>query len=378
MSFPFNAKVSDIETFAEGTTNWVIRRYDGQKRASGETNETWVRMNSDDIIKAGEGYIIQGSRYIDNNWQAGSAFRINAINDAKKNNIFNTADAMVYLNEYESEFAHNRSLNLIGNPYPCYYDTRFMDFKAPITVWNMRDNTYTAYSPSDDSYILCPGEAFFVQRPVDNGVINFAKEGRQTNRSVRAIEAPAKAFSQNTSNRIIANITVSDGMNTDRTRVVLNDNAAMEYEMDKDATKFMSSVVSVPQIFTSMNGINYAINERPVADGVVALNLRIGKDGLYSISLSELFNGNVVRLEDKAEGKIVTLSVNTEYTFFAKSGDCTGRFLLHFSDETTGIGEINSNIKENNTFYSIQGIKVATPLQKGVYIQNGKKVMINK
>lgn len=380
VSFPFNAKVSDIETFAEGTTNWVIRRYDGQKRASGETNETWVRMNSDDVIKAGEGYIIQGSRYIDNNWQECSAFRIKAINDAKKNNIFNTADAMVYLNEYESEFAHNRSWNLIGNPYPCYYDTRFMDFKAPITVWNMRDNTYTAYSPSDDSYILCPGEAFFVQRPVDNGVINFAKEGRQTNRSVRAIEAPvmAKTFSQNTTNRIIANITISDGMNTDRTRVVLNDNATMEYEMDKDATKFMSSVVSVPQIFTSMNGINYAINERPVADGVVALNLRIGKDGLYRISLSKLSNGSGVRLEDKAEGKIVTLSVNTEYTFFAKSGDCTGRFLLHFSDETTGIGEINSNIKENNTFYSIQGIKVATPLQKGVYIQNGKKVMINK
>lgn len=380
VSFPFNAKVSDIETFADGTTNWVIRRYDGQKRASGETNETWVRMNSEDVIKAGEGYIIQGSRYIDNNWQECSAFRIKAINDAKKNNIFNTADAMVYLNEYESEFAHNRSWNLIGNPYPCYYDTRFMDFKAPITVWNMRDNTYTAYSPSDDSYILCPGEAFFVQRPVDNGVINFAKEGRQTNRSVRAIEAPvmARTFSQNTTNRIIANITISDGMNTDRTRVVLNDNATMEYEMDKDATKFMSSVVSVPQIFTSMNGINYAINERPVADGVVALNLRIGKDGLYRISLSKLSNGSGVRLEDKAEGKIVTLSVNTEYTFFAKSGDCTGRFLLHFSDETTGIGEINSDIKKNNTFYSIQGIKVATPLQKGVYIQNGKKVMINK
>lgn len=380
VSFPFNVKVSDIETIADGTTNWVIRKYDGQKRASGETSETWVRLTGDDVLNAGEGYIIQGSRYVGNNWQDYSGFRMNAVNDAKKNNIFNSADATVSLNEYESEFAHNRSWNLIGNPYPCYYDTRFMDFNAPITVWNIRDNTYTAYSPSDDSYVLCPGEAFFVQRPVDNGIINFAKEGRQTNRSARAMEAPAraKASSQNTNNRVIVNVTISDGENTDRTRIVLNDNAAMDYEMDKDATKFMSSDISVPQIFTSNNGINYAINERPISDGLASLNLHIGKDGLYSISLPETVNGCIVRLEDKKEGKIVTLSADADYTFSAKSGDCTGRFLLHFSDETTGIDDINSSVEENSTFYSIQGVKVTSPSQKGVYIQNGKKVMINK
>lgn len=380
VSFPFNVKVSDIETIADGTTNWVVRKYDGQKRASGETSETWSRLTSDDVLNAGEGYIIQGSRYIGNNWQEHSGFRMHAINDSKKNNIFNSADATVTMNEYESEFAHNRSWNLIGNPYPCYYDTRFMDFNAPITVWNMRDNTYTAYSPSDDSYILCPGEAFFVQRPIDNGTINFAKEGRQTNRSVRTINAPAraKAFAQYSTNRIIANVTISDGENTDRTRVVLNDNATMDYEMDKDATKFMSSDPSVPQIFTSKNGINYAINERPISDGVVSLNLHIGKDGFYSISLPETVDGYNVILEDKIEGKMITLTADTEYTFSAKSGDCTGRFLLHFSDETTGIDEINSTIKDNSSFYSIQGIKVTTSSQKGVYIQNGKKIMINK
>lgn len=380
ISFQFNVKVSDIETFADGTTNWVIRRYDGQKRASGEMNDTWVRMTADDILNAGEGYIIQSSRYVDNNWQEGSGFRMNAINDAKKNNIFNSTDATISLNEYESEFAHNRSWNLVGNPYPCYYDTRFMDFNAPITVWNMNNNTYTAYSPSDDSYILCPGEAFFVQRPVDNGIINFAKEGRQTNRSVRALESPAraKAFSQNMCNRVIANITISDGDNTDRTRVVLNDNATMDYEMDKDATKFMSSDITVPQIFTSTSGINYAINERPVSDGLVPLNLHIGKGGLQSISLPEAVNGYTVMLEDKAEGKIITLTAGEEYTFSSNSGDCYGRFVLHFASETTGIDNINSDLQKNSAIYSIQGVKVSTPSQKGIYIQNHKKVLINK
>lgn len=380
VSFPFNVKVSEIETISDGTTNWVIRKYDGQKRASGETNETWVRLTANDILEAGVGYIIQGSRYIDNSWQEYSGFRMKSVNDAKKNLIFNSENAKVTLNEYESEFAHNRSWNLVGNPYPCYYDTRFMEFDAPITVWNINNNTYTAYSPSDDSYILCPGEAFFVQRPVDNGNIDFAKEGRQTNRNVRTLEplAKAKTFLQSISNRIIANIIVSDGENTDRTRVVLNECASLDYEMDKDATKFMSSDNSVPQIFTSMNGINYAINERPISEGVVPLNLRVGKDGLYSISLSEAVDDCTVSLEDMIEGKTIVLNADTEYTFSAKSGVCNDRFLLHFSDRVTGIDEIMSNTKGNMSIYSIQGIEVLTPSQRGVYIQGGKKIMINK
>ena len=179
-------------------------------------------------------------------------------------------------------------------------------------------------------------------------------------------------------NRVIANITISDGDNTDRTRVVLNDNATMDYEMDKDATKFMSSDITVPQIFTSTSGINYAINERPVSDGLVPLNLHIGKGGLQSISLPEAVNGYTVMLEDKAEGKIITLTAGEEYTFSSNSGDCYGRFVLHFASETTGIDNINSDLQKNSAIYSIQGVKVSTPSQKGIYIQNHKKVLINK
>ena len=208
LTLPFDVKMSDIEAYGDGTTNWVVRKYDGQKRANGETADTWVKLDSNDVLNAGEGYILQSSRYIGNNWQDASLFHMNAVNNTNKNNIFRTTDVIVTLNEYESEFAHNRSWNLIGNPYPCYYDTRFMDFEAPITVWNMRSSTYEAYSPSDDSYILCPGEAFFVQRPVANGNIVFSKDGRQTNRDVRALESNARAniVSRNTATRTIINL----------------------------------------------------------------------------------------------------------------------------------------------------------------------------
>lgn len=382
ISLPFDVKVSDILTLSDGTTNWVIRKYDGQKRANGETAETWLKLTSDDILNAYEGYIIQGSRYVDGYWQEGSGFCMKAVNNANKNNIFRTTDITVTLNEYESEFAHNRSWNLIGNPYPCYYDTRFMDFEAPITVWNMRNSTYEAYSPADDSYILCPGEAFFVQRPISNGNIVFNKDGRQTNRDVRVIEAPARANLRSTSatspNRTIVNLSLSDGNSTDRTRIVLNNHAMLQYEMDKDASKFMSTDATVPQIYTSSEGVNYAINERPCSDGIVNLGVYAGSEGLYTIALASDVEGYSVVLEDKAMNKSVGLSADNEYTFSTEAGTYSNRFVLHFNNGTTGFDGIPASVEDNTTIYSIDGIKMETPSKNDIYIQNGKIIMLDK
>jgi len=377
ITMPFDVKVSDIETFCDGSTNWVIRKYDGQKRANGETTGTWVKLGNEDILNAGEGYIIQSSRYIGTNWQDYSGIRMKAINNACKNNIFRTSDATVALNEYESEFAHNRSWNLIGNPYPCYYDTRFMDFEAPITVWNMRNNTYEAYSPSDDSYILCPGEAFFVQQPVDKASIVFSKDGRQTNRNVRIIEAAARRVA-NVSPRTIVNICLSNENNADHTRIVLNENATLQYEMDKDASKFMSTDATVPQLFTTAEGVNYAINERPFADGNVNLCAYIGTEGIYTISLSNNMNGCNIVLEDKTENKRVVLTNDNSYTFSAEAGTYTNRFVLHFGTDANGVDDVRSSANDDATIYSVEGIKMNNPTKKGIYIQNGKKIMLNK
>lgn len=382
LTLPFDVKVSEILPFSEGTTNWVIRKYDGQKRANNETSNTWVKMTADDVLNAYEGFIIQGSRYIGNNSTEGSGFSMKAINNSNKNNIFRADDVVVTLNEYPSEFAHNRSWNLVGNPYPCYYDTRFMDFEAPITVWNMRNDTYEAYSPVDDSYILCPGEAFFVQCPINKDNIAFSKDGRQTNRDIRAIEVPVRTNVRraNTSNapRTIVNLSITNGNDTDRTRIVLNNDASMQYEMDKDACKFMSTDAAVPQIFTLGESVNYAINERPLADGKINLCTYIGIEGLYTIELLNKVKGFNVVLEDKALNKNVILNGENGYTFFAGAGTYTSRFVIHFYNETTSIENTPTNVKEKAVIYSIEGVKMATPTKKGIYIQNGNKIMLYK
>ena len=378
ISFPYNVKMSEIAPIAEGTTNWVVRRYDGEKRAAGETSSTWVRLGSDDILEAGKGYILQSSRYIGNNWQEYSGFKVPAIDDAHKNDIFLADNAVVKLNEYESEFAHNRSWNLIGNPYPCYYDTRFMDFDAPITVWNMNNNTYTAYSPADDSCVRLPGEAFFVQRPVDSESITFSKEGRQTNRTARTIEASAQSRAAAlTTPRTVINLTLSDDTSTDRTRVVVNEAATMDYEISRDANKFFSLDPTTPQLYSVNGDIEYAINERPMNDGKFQIMARITTDGIYTIALGNTVEGYEVILEDNTTGKRTVLN-KENYVFNVEQGNTLCQFTLYLQPiAPTGIDGIEDADNTNGeNLYRIDGIKAEGSARGGLYIKGNKKVII--
>lgn len=383
ISVPFNVKVSDVVAQLSGVNNWVIRKYDGQKRAWGMMDSTWVKMKPEDILKAGEGYIVQTSRNSSDYYErfrAYSMYKMRAVDDECKNKLFASGDVDVQLKSYPSEFDFNRGWNLIGNPYPCYYDTRMMEFDAPITVWNMAHSTYDAYSPLDDAFVLYPGQAFFVQCPMNATSIHFRAEGRQVDREVATGDSVSMAAPRallNNGNRVVVNLSLSNGKLEDKTRVVFNEDATFNYEMDKDATKFMSMESAVSQLYSTQNGVNYAINERPFGNGVVELISAIKADGLYTISLHNTVADYRVVLVDKLLGKRVDLSEMHEYTFSASTKDADERFLLMFVNESTSIEDIDVDaLSEDAAIYTLQGIKVEHPVQPGVYIKNGKKFIV--
>lgn len=196
VSFPFDVKVSDIVP-VDSTTSWVIRGHSGAERAAGNAAAVWQNLSADDVLQAGKGYIMQCYKPNDKNGNYYAAqFTVRPLTTTvNRQQIFNADNRTVALEEHLAEFEHNRSWNLIGNPYPSYFDTRFLDFGAPFMVWNSNNQNYEAYSPVDDSYILAPAEAFFVQRPVDQESITFLKDGRQTDRYARTLveEEPASA-----------------------------------------------------------------------------------------------------------------------------------------------------------------------------------------
>lgn len=176
---------------------------------------------------------------------------------------------------------------------------------------------------------------------------------------------------------------LTDGTNSDRTRFVLNPRASMDYELTCDASKFFATDTALPQIYTIEQTVPMAINERPAGDGTVQIGIRMACDGEYTIS-SPRCNLKDIVLVDNETGNETSLADGESYTFTAKAGTDEHRFMLRVGG--TVITEINAtdamglgSLKA--AAYTLDGRKVvgfdghSTPLQKGVYIVNGKKIL---
>lgn len=328
ISFPFDVRVADIQV-PEGTY-WVIRKYSGADRAAARMDATWQNMTADSTLHAKEGYILQ----LTSQNESRVELTFPAVDNSNKNRYFAADDVQVPLSKYVAEFSHNRSWNLVGNPYPAYYDSRLIEHSGPITVWD--GDNYVAYSLEDDSYVLKPGEAFFVQRPDDEAAMVFAAEGRQldetaVSRTLARRLAPA--------GRTVVNLTLTGDSLADRTRVVLNDEASPAYELERDASKFMSSNPDAPQLYSQADGVRYAINERPAADGRVSLGASFGHDGRYTLALASCSDARTgVTLVDRQTGSETDLTRGA-YTFDALAGTADGRFELRLTSVPTAIDD---------------------------------------
>ncbi len=360
----FDVAISDIDV--SNNASYVFRYYDAQNRAVNGASGSWKNVDTD-VLKAGQGYIFHCNTACEVTFPANSAGKLK---------LFNTNDVTMTLNVNESSTTANRSWNYVGNPYPCYYDIYYMDFTAPITVWN--GSTYKAYSIADDEFVLRPMQSFFVQKPDAVDQIIFHKEGRQVTTDIVHGAASAPARKAVPANRFLFNLEIQSEGQSDETRVVINNLASLDYEISCDAAKFMSFDAGVPQIYTlDPSGNGYAINERPIDDGEVQLAYYAGREGIYTIHA--LRTDGEVWLYDADEDCSVNLT-KEDYVFesLKTSTANTSRFTLTFkagADNITGIDRLTDASSENDeTVYDLQGRKVNNP-GKGIFIQNGKKVM---
>ena len=348
-SFPFDINLADIKTPGK----YVFRKYNGSLRADQGTGG-WVDLASDETtLKQGVGYIFQTA-------QGGNlTLRVTKEKFGKldANNIVKD------LSSYPSADEQNASWNFIGNPQISYMDAASLGYDAPITYWN--GNSYEAVRPGDDEFALQPFQAFFVQKPVDVSNIEFKAEDRITkSESInKQNNARARRIGRGINpERLLINLTLSDGNHTDKTRVVFNDKKSQAYELDCDAAKF-AAISDAPQFYTiEAKAGNLAINERPM--GSVKLGFAAKKAGNFTISAKRM--DQPMLLQDNQTGATYDLTEG-DYQFASNAGTFENRFVLVPSRGTTGIADI---VKKT-------GINIM-PTDAGINLNgvNGKKVTI--
>ena len=362
LTFPYDVKVSDIIT--EGG-DWTICYYDGEARAQNDLGNTWKTVPYDSILHAGEGYI----------WHSTNGnYTVPAVRNDNRNLIFAKDTRYIQLIEHAASSTSNYGWNLIGNPYPCFYDTRFMDFTSPITVYN--GSSYAAYSPEDDSYILSPNQAFFVQCSAENNVVGFDAEGRQTNNTVRTLEtsAPARVHKANNERRVF-NLYLENEGYAEHTRFVINEKASLGYEISRDAAKFMSDDAAIQQLFTIEGSDRMAINERPLADGEVALGAYFGKASNYTIDIDTRVTDMEVILVDKYTGTETAL-LTEAYEFSTEAGTFTDRFVIRVKRTADITDAIETAPTEEVKVVALTGAISITNATAPVYVYNASGALV--
>lgn len=365
ITLPFDVKVSNITS--SGCSH-AVRYYDGATRATNGNSGNWKNYAADDVIPAGTGFIYQTSA---NCW---SDFV--AEDNATKNYVFSSNEFVKALDANPSEVNANKGWNLVGNPWLSYYNIHKLNFTAPITVWNTDSKTYSAYSIIDDDYAILPSQAFFVQCPDEVSSISFPIDGRQLTSVIESQSGARQPGWTPADERRLMDIELSNGEQGDKTRLVVNPQAKMDYETSCDASKFLSLDASVPQIYTIQDGEQMAINERPAGDGMIKLGVILPSDGTYTIK-SERNALTEAVLVDNENGTETNLAYNA-YTFSAPAGATDTRFELHLSAANiTGISNVKSTVSNETSskMYNLNGQRVSGN-KNGIYVVDGKKVIL--
>lgn len=369
ISLPFDIKVNEITNNSEA--RMAIRYYDGATRASEGVVGNWKDYAEDAVIEVGTGFIVQTS--------VATTLTFRALDNESKQNIVSNEEFKKALAANASERMSDNGWNLVGNPWQCYFNIHTLNFTAPITVYDVYNKTYAAYSIIDDDYAIRPNEAFFVQCPEGTELISFPQSGRQLT-SVITNQSAARPMYSQASNRQLIDITVSADKYTDKTRVVLNETSTLGYETSYDACKFMTMEAGVPQIYTiDSEETEYAINERPLDKGIVKLGVVVSTSGTHRISMPRNEAGSVILIDHKA-GVKHDLSKG-DYEFTAEAGTYNSRFTLNItSSSETGIKDAEmadgalecdgnnilvNGIKGNVSVYTVDGRKVAETYSNG-------------
>lgn len=408
----YDTNFDDMVSEIEGAPI-AIFRYDPTARAVGDLDGSWVRLHSGDMLRAGQGYLLKSVRLyegmLDESYNPYLNYTyLHQLSHNGGNNYFlSNSDITLPVSHASGEFIHNKNWNLIGQPYPAFLDIRGIDYDGPILLRNGYNNGsyWSAVSPLDDEVVLTPMQAFFVQVPDGTNDITISADRRQLgNQFVKGDESNSRRAlrrADKNTQRVVYNAILSrsaelseDSETSEqsaRTRFVINTEATTRYDIGRDAPAMAADNATL--LYTMAGGVAYAINERPLGDGIIRLGMQLTQSGTYELSLS-LKPGSapkgtaavpVFLIDTENDTRTQLLSANgipaEPYQFTVNEPTTlSSRFIIAIGDaEPTNINDVEEAKPINaDAIYNLSGIRIRQP-QRGINIirsasgKNGKK-----
>jgi len=321
MAFPCDVNVAGITKSNGGSlgvlgTDWFIKYYDGDKRSkvgvSGGSN--WISV-TEGTLTAKKGYIF--------GLKTGTP-ETEILFPLNPSILAAEGASTVPVLSYSSGLAGSSHLgwNLVGQPYLSIYNAQ-LNSSAPnyMIMPDANGKTYTIKAKGTSSLptAVNPFAAYFVQAASD-GTISFELSGRQGAPSV------ANSLSEN----VQVNVTTTTGY--DDTYLIMDNDQTTDYQIGEDMEKWIGTGTDKPQIYTLLNGINYAFNALPMS---TVVNLPIGfytkTAGLTTINVNALQAPSLSKLlltDNSTSPAIVTDLLTSDYTFNTAAGTDNSRFVI--------------------------------------------------
>lgn len=389
-TLPYDVNVSDI-TFVDGTpaaigTDFRIGTYDGEHRAATQS-ASWVYLNSEDVLKAGLGYIIglPGSGKVQRELRFPMANEV--ITAEKDDKVIAGFHAWGGDKTDEELRPNHKGWNLIGAPYLTYYYTTLQeplptgqliqdpDEKPWEGHWVRNstalryivvpvDNGRTEYDQVDiANYHMAPFTSYFVQiggtdPSADQTISYTASQAGKLSIVRRAVQEEVE---DNHEVWFGVELVNADGLK-DETALLISDKFTDDYDIMDDLVKMRGQYYQYAQITTkpvlasrNLKG-EMAFNALPdsTAAAGVPLNFFAAKDGDYRFTISGNYPLDEVKSaylydNDNATQKWHNL-MESDYTFTTKRGDNTTRFMLAVTVErkqpeiTTALDNMSSKL----------------------------------
>lgn len=389
-SLPFDCRIKDIYGLPYGYMNsWGIQRYNGAERArtgwfKQDRPTFWEWMNYNDTLRAGEGYSLTVDRGNVGAWYAEgegakylffpsmqTGFNITKLSTAAATVEYPDQPCNINL-QYPDDTTdtHHRDRRKYDSNWKLIGPKNYNNIK--ISSSNITgDETYYLNKPSfvyvldtvGKKYIHIPQSTTdFVFRAFFSYFVQFAGTitWQQYTQSESETLKPAPRYAPQTTRKPAEfRIDLKDlnDNELDRTFVALSPIGTEGFDLNLDLTKID---VQHPMIYTISENTDYAGNTLSLNTDTVALVVKTGTGGSYTIALPNENNDYDVVLVDKFEQQVNVLTPEG-YPIQVEPGITRNRFYLVFAPKTG----------------TSQPDGPTTNLQKTATDTNVRKVLIN-